>query len=1039
MNKEGNKIMKRKSLLFISTIAALSLGGIATRGLFVSKSNQVAQAAYAATETNVSYIEKSWDDVNQEVVSTPKTHDCAVVESTDAYTSWKDGEWYVVNSDVTIDTSLWVYGTPNLILADGFTLTVKNGFVLWGKSANINIYAQSEGNNAGTLISYSLKDEYNHESAAIGGFMDEKAGNIVIHGGNINATSSGSGAAIGGGPEGDGCNVTIFGGTVTANGGNSAAGIGGGTTGDGGNVTIYGGTVDAKGGSYGAGIGGGDGGSGGQINIFGGTVTANGGYCGAGIGGGCNGSGGKINIFGGTVTANGGDDSAGIGGSREGDGGYIAILGGTVTAKGGDDAAGIGGGSEGDGGNITISGGTVTAKGGRYGAGIGSGMSGNGGNVTISGGTVTANGGDDASGIGGGHWAENEGTLSVTGPTLVLLGNDANEPSYPDDVFKDTTKRYRYMAVIKLPHTHNWSYSADGATITASCSNPDCPVTEGLTLELEAPASLTYSGNAKAATFKAGYSEEAFSNPTIKYYQGTSEVASCVNAGTYTAKVTFGTATAELEFTIAKADLDPAPAAVTDRNAVYGESLSDIELPDGWTWNNPSDKVGNAGTNQHKATFTPEDADNYNTVEQDVNVIVAKANPEYTVPTDLTTLVNKTLSTITLPAGWTWDDPTQNVGSELGNKVFKGTFTPEDTDNYNLVEHVDITVQVIEHEHNWSYTASGATITAFCSNPDCPVTEGLILELQAPTGDMHYDGNAKAATLKVGYSLEAFPNATIKYFNNNKEVNECVNVGKYTAKVTFGNAVAFVEFEILGKTIVDPTQSAASVEIDNVVVPENITLKVQVRTDVAEKDIAEDYAKIQAKLEPNEQISKVYDVKLIQTTGGIEKEIQPSDIKEGLKITVRMAIPEGIDMNNVRILHIHNVDDMEFVSNYKVEGNDIVFEIDRLSQFAFVTNVNAPAAGLNGGIIALIIILSILALLGICFCLLFFVFAKFIIIKDKEGKEKVVRAIKIGKDNKDNKNYLSMFVFNFKKELRVEEEVFNKKKDAEEFLKNKVQ
>ena len=352
---------------------------------------------------------------------------------------------------------------------------------------------------------------------------------------------------------------------------------------------------------------------------------------------------------------------------------------------------------------------------------------------------------------------------------------------------------------------------------------------------------------------------------------------------------------------------------------------------------------------------------------------------------------------------------------------------------------MDITVQVTEHEHNWAYTVSGATITASCSNAECPVTEGLTLTLEAPKGDLYYDGTAKVATLKAGYSLEAFPNATIKYFSNNKEVSECVNVGVYTAKVTFGNAVAMVEFEILGKTIVDPDESEVSIEIDDAVVPENVELRVEVRTNVAEKDVAEDYAKIQAKLESNEQISKVYDVKLIQTVGGVEKEIQPSDIQPGLKITVRMAIPEGMDINNVRILHIHSLEDMEFVSDYVIDGNDLVFEIDRLSQFAFVTKVNAPAAGLNGGIIALIIILSILALLGICFCLLFFVFAKFIIIKDKEGKEKVVRAIKIGKDNKDNKNCFWMMTFKFRKELRVEDEVFDKKKDAEEFLKNRVQ
>ena len=91
--------------------------------------------------------------------------------------------------------------------------------------------------------------------------------------------------------------------------------------------------------------------------------------------------------------------------------------------------------------------------------------------------------------------------------------------------------------------------------------------------------------------------------------------------------------------------------------------------------------------------------------------------------------------------------------------------------------------------------------------------------------------------------------------------------------------------------------------------------------------------------------------------------------------------------------------------------------------------------GLPGGAIAGIVSGAILLPLGIAFLLLFFVFAKFIVVKDKEGKDKVVRAIKIGKDVKDEKNYFWMMTFTFKKELKPEEEVFNKKKDAEEFLK----
>lgn len=519
------------------------------------------------------------------------------------------------------------------------------------------------------------------------------------------------------------------------------------------------------------------------------------------------------------------------------------------------------------------------------------------------------------------------------------------------------TSIYLHFTYPFTPHIHDLSYTADGATITATCAAEDCDLENNqATLTLEAPANLVYDGAAKAATFTAGYNTEVFPDPKIKYYQAGVEVASCVNAGKYTAKVTFGSATAELEFTIAKADLNPAPDAVPDQNATYGQTLSQISLPSGWAWNSPNDKVGDAGTNQHKATYTPDDADNYNAVEQNVTVNVAKADPEYTVPTGLTALINKTLSTVALPTGWAWDNPNENVGAVVGNKTFKATFTPSDTKNYNLVEHVDVTVLVTEHEHNWGYTASGATITASCSAPDCPTTEGLTLTLEAPKGELHYDGTAKVATLKAGYSADAFPNPVIKYFRDGAEVSECVNVGKYATKVTFGNAVAMVEFEILGKTMSDPDNPGATIEIDDAVVADNIELRVEVRTDVAEKETAADYEKIQKMLGKDEQISKVYDVKLIQTVGGVEKVIQPSDIKPGLKITVRMAIPEGVDMANARILHIHSVDDMEFVTDYKADGSELVFEVGKLSQFAFVTKANiAPAHGFCVGWVAMIL------------------------------------------------------------------------------------
>ena len=317
---------------------------------------------------------------------------------------------------------------------------------------------------------------------------------------------------------------------------------------------------------------------------------------------------------------------------------------------------------------------------------------------------------------------------------------------------------------------------------------------------------------------------------------------------------------------------------------------------------------------------------------------------------------------------------------------------------------------MVSHIHNWSYSASGATITATCGAEDCTVTEGLTLTLKAPAGDLHYDGNAKAATIQDGYSTEAFPEPVIKYFQGDKEVASCVNVGKYTAKVTFGNATASVDFEILGKVLSDDT-SDVSVEIDDAVVPEDVELRVEVRADVKEKQSPEEYAKIGELLEANERIVKVYDVRLIQITGGVEKEIQPSDLKPGLKIRVRMTIPSEVSRENLRILHIHSLTDMEFIDKFETAGDDFIFEVSKLSQFAFI-NTFTPAA--SGGIIALIVILVVLGLLGICFLLLFFVFAKFIIAKDKEDEEKVVRAIKIGTEEKDDEKLIKLITFKFK-------------------------
>ena len=269
------------------------------------------------------------------------------------------------------------------------------------------------------------------------------------------------------------------------------------------------------------------------------------------------------------------------------------------------------------------------------------------------------------------------------------------------------------------------------------------------------------------------------------------------------------------------------------------------------------------------------------------------------------------------------------------------------------------------HTHSFTYTANGATITAKCNTAKCPITTGLTLELVAPTGSMVYDGNARVATLKAGYNTEVFENATIKYFQGNKEVTTCVAAGTYVAKVTIGTATAQLSFVIENWTEKDAAHTEVEAEIVGVSKDENVHLKVDVKTTINAQTSQTDYEKIQKLLANNESISKVYDVKLIRTVNGESKEIQPSEIKEGTTLIVTMDIPTELVGKDFRILHIHSVDDAEFINNYTVSGNKVSFSITRLSEFAFVVaKVNTNHGFCVGWVLFIFVIFEALLLLA---------------------------------------------------------------------------
>lgn len=194
-------------------------------------------APVAGVDTAVTYIERRWAD--GKVVSEEKTRD-KDISPFPAGTSLPAG-WYYLNEDITVEDRVYLEGDTWIVLGDGKTLDVEGLYVPEGST--LTIYAQSDGENAGKLIS-----EPDDVGAGIGATSNNHpGGSVVIHGGSIEATGHDHCAGIGSN-DGNGTTspITIYGGTITAKGGSDGAGIGGGRNCDGGTITIYCGEIKAN-------------------------------------------------------------------------------------------------------------------------------------------------------------------------------------------------------------------------------------------------------------------------------------------------------------------------------------------------------------------------------------------------------------------------------------------------------------------------------------------------------------------------------------------------------------------------------------------------------------------------------------------------------------------------------------------------------------------------------------------------------------------------------------------------------------------------
>ena len=263
-------------------------------------------------------------------------------------------------------------------------------------------------------------------------------------------------------------------------------------------------------------------------------------------------------------------------------------------------------------------------------------------------------------------------------------------------------------------------------------------------------------------------------------------------------------------------------------------------------------KVGN-----YSFTWSLVDKDNYEwndgtTDDYTVNWSITKAIPNYEVPTGLTSVKGKVLSDVVLPYGFTWDTP--NLVLNAGKHKYKATYTPKDTNNYNVVNDIDIEVDVkdlfdVMTSVDGGISGGNGTITP--SKIDVIEESKVIIEFTPNTGYMIDKVLVNGVnTPVVGNKLELTVNEEKEVVVSYKKIPFTVTVKDVTgATITPNGAVAVSygedkEFTItvnsgykLVKVLVNGTDKTTDMALNKLTLS-NITANMELEV-VVEKIIYE--------------------------------------------------------------------------------------------------------------------------------------------------------------------------------------------------------
>ena len=240
------------------------------------------------------------------------------------------------------------------------------------------------------------------------------------------------------------------------------------------------------------------------------------------------------------------------------------------------------------------------------------------------------------------------------------------------------------IELVGIPE-HDVTYTGSDYMVTAQCSHNPCGFGRTLQLTLDAPKTTTFGdGKSPDATLDglgAFNANLGLSLPSsgIQYYSGSTMLSAAPTAaGNYTASYTAtidGTDyTLTRDYTIAKAiPTYTAPNPV----ATIGQTLADVTLTSGWTWNAPSTLLDQLGEQTFAATYNPDPA-NYNDASTTLTVTVLPVDEQFISIDDQISL------TLALNLG-TRGKTTDDVDIRFANKDYDAVVTASDVEGvYNF-------------------------------------------------------------------------------------------------------------------------------------------------------------------------------------------------------------------------------------------------------------------------------------------------------------------------------------------------------------------